>query len=127
MKLTPILFVESIEKSLPFWVDRVGFQKTVEVPEGDHLGFVILVKDGAEVMLQTWEGVKRDNPNLISSQQAVTTLFVEVDNFADIRKRIAGVPVAMEERVTFYHMREIAVREPGGHIVVFAAQETPPK
>jgi hypothetical protein len=124
MKLTPILFVESIEKSLPFWVDRVGFQKTVEVPEGDHLGFVILVKEGAEVMLQTWEGVKKDNPNLMSSQQAVTTLFVEVDNFADIRKRVAGVPVVMEERVTFYHMREIAVREPGGHIVVFAAQES---
>jgi len=123
MKLTPILFVESIEKSLPFWVDRVGFQKTVEVPEGDHLGFVILVKDGAEVMLQTWEGVKKDNPNLMPSQQAITTLFVEVDNFADIRKRVAGTPVVMEERVTFYHMREIAVREPGGHIVVFAAQE----
>lgn len=123
MKLTPILFVESIEKSLPFWVDRIGFQKTVEVPEGDNLGFVILVKDGAEVMLQTWEGVKKDNPNLMSSQQSITTLFVEVDNFADIRKRVSGCPVVMEERVTFYHMREIAVREPGGHIVVFAAQE----
>lgn len=123
MKLTPILFVESIEKSLPFWVDRVGFQKTVEIPEGDHLGFVILVKDGAEVMLQTWEGVKKDNPNLMPSQQSISTLFVEVDNFADIRKRVDGVPVVMEERVTFYHMREIAVREPGGHIVVFAAQE----
>lgn len=123
MKLTPILFVESIEKSLPFWVDRIGFQKTVEVPEGDNLGFVILVKDGAEVMLQTWEGVKKDNPNLMSSQQSIITLFVEVDNFADIRKRVSGCPVVMEERVTFYHMREIAVREPGGHIVVFAAQE----
>ncbi len=123
MKLTPILFVESIEKSLPFWVDRVGFQKTVEIPEGDRLGFVILVKDGAEVMLQTWEGVKKDNPNLMPSQQATTTLFVEVDNFADIRKRVSGCPVVMEERVTFYHMREIGVREPGGHIVVFAAQE----
>lgn len=123
MKLTPILFVESIEKSLPFWVDRVGFQKTVEIPEGDRLGFVILVKDGAEVMLQTWEGVKKDNPALMPSQQSVSTLFVEVDNFADIRKRVAGAPVVMEERVTFYHMREIGIREPGGHIVVFAAQE----
>jgi uncharacterized glyoxalase superfamily protein PhnB len=127
MKLTPILFVERIEKSLPFWVDKIGFTKTVEVPEGDHLGFAILVKDGAEVMLQTWEAVQKDNPNLMSSQQAITTLFIEVENFADIRKRLAGVPVVMEERVTFYHMREIAVREPGGHIVVFAAQEAAPK
>src|SRR5512140_2310881 len=108
MKLTPILFVQRIEKSLPFWVDKIGFTKTVEVPEGDHLGFVILVKDGAEVMLQTWEGVQKDNPNLMSSQQSVTTLFIEVDDFADIRKRVQGAPVVMEERVTFYHMREIA-------------------
>jgi len=33
-KLTPILLVKEIEPSLPFWVDRLGFKKTVEVPEG---------------------------------------------------------------------------------------------
>ena len=50
---TPVLIVEEIEKSLPFWVDRLGFQKPVEVPDGDRLGFAILVNDGAEVMFQT--------------------------------------------------------------------------
>ena len=33
MKITPVLIVEEIEKSLPFWIDRMGFAKTVEVPE----------------------------------------------------------------------------------------------
>ena len=32
MKLTPVLLVDSIEKSLPFWVDRMAFEKTAEVP-----------------------------------------------------------------------------------------------
>ena len=41
-KLTPILTVESIEPCLPFWMDALGFTKTVEVPHGDALGFVIL-------------------------------------------------------------------------------------
>jgi hypothetical protein len=31
-KLTPILTVEAIEPSLPFWVDALGFTKTVDVP-----------------------------------------------------------------------------------------------
>jgi len=47
MKITSVLLVDEIEKSLPFWVERMGFEKTVEVPEGDRLSFVILVRDGA--------------------------------------------------------------------------------
>ncbi len=65
MKITPVLIVEEIEKSLAFWVDRIGFVKTVEVPEGDRLGFVILVRDGAELMLQTAESVRKDAPQFV--------------------------------------------------------------
>ena len=42
MKLTPVLIVEAVERSLPFWVDRMGFTKTVEVPDEDKIGFAIL-------------------------------------------------------------------------------------
>ena len=52
-RLTPVLMVEAIEPCLPFWVDRLGFSKTVEVPHGDRLGFAILVRDGVELMYQT--------------------------------------------------------------------------
>jgi uncharacterized glyoxalase superfamily protein PhnB len=123
MKLTPVLCVDEIEKSLPFWVDRIGFTKTVEVPEGSHLGFVILVKDGAEVMLQTWESVKKDAPALAPDGPATATfLFIEVEDFANILKRVAGCEIALPDRTTFYGMREIVVREPGGHLVCFAAK-----
>ncbi|HEY1213491.1 MAG TPA: hypothetical protein VGE93_07640 [Bryobacteraceae bacterium] len=53
MKITPILTVERIETSLPFWVERMGLEKTVEMPDGDRLGFVILTRSGTELMLQT--------------------------------------------------------------------------
>ena len=123
MKLTPVLLVEEIEKSLPFWVDRLGFTKTVEVPEGNRLGFVILVKDGAEVMLQTVESVRKDAPSLVPKDRNTgASLFIEVDDFADTLKRIEGCPIALAERTTFYGMREIVVWEPGGHLVCFAAR-----
>ena len=51
-KLTPVIMVDAIEPCVPF-LERVGFAKTAEVPEGDRLGFVILAKDGVEVMYQT--------------------------------------------------------------------------
>jgi hypothetical protein len=123
MKITPVLMVEEIEKSLPFWLDRMGFAKTVDVPEGDRLGFVILVRDGAELMLQTVESVRKDSPQFAPRSSSYNAgLFIEVEHFDDVLKRLEGYPTALPERTTFYGMREIGVHEPSGHIVVFAAR-----
>jgi len=37
-KSTPVLIVEAIEPSLPFWQERLGFERPVEVPDGERLG-----------------------------------------------------------------------------------------
>src|SRR3982751_3152051 len=123
MKITPVLIVSEIEKSIPFWVHRMGFEKTVEVPEGDRLGFVILARNGAELMLQTQASVQKDTPQFApSSQTNQTALFIEVDDFEDVLKRLNNYPITMPERIAFYGMREIGVFDPNGHVVVFAAR-----
>ena len=123
MKITPVLMVDSIEASLPFWIDRMGFTKTVEVPEGDHLGFTILVHEEGELMLQTIESVRKDTPQFTPNGDSSSVgLFIEVSDFSDILARLEGYPIAMPERTTFYGMREIGVKEPSGHIVVFSAR-----
>jgi len=122
MKITPVLIVEEIEKSLPFWIGRLGFSKTVDVPEGDRLGFAILVRDGAELVLQTRESARKDAPQFVPEAANNAALFVEVEDFGDGLKRLEGYPIALAERTTFYGMREIGVFEPGGHTVVFAAR-----
>jgi catechol 2,3-dioxygenase-like lactoylglutathione lyase family enzyme len=123
MKITPVLLVNEIEKSLPFWVDRLGFTKTVEVPEGSRLGFVILAKDGGELMLQTWDSAQKDGPDLLpKDRRAFTALFIEVGDFADILKRLQGWPITLAERTTFYGMREIGVHDPDNNAVVFATR-----
>jgi Glyoxalase/Bleomycin resistance protein/Dioxygenase superfamily len=123
MKITAVLLVQEIEKSLPFWVERMGFEKTVDVPEGDRLGFVILVCGKAELMLQSIESVRKDAPQFVPGNGcAVSALFIEVDDFADTVRRLQGYDIALPERTTFYGMREIGVVEPGGHTVIFAAR-----
>jgi hypothetical protein len=124
MKLTPVLIVEEIEKSLPFWIDRMGFQKTVEVPEGEKIGFVILAREGAELMMQSIESVRKDVAAFAPDGPITRCcgLFIEVEDLEDIRKRLAGYPIALPERLTFYGMREIGVSEPSGHTVIFAAK-----
>ena len=34
-RITPVLLVKEIEPLIPFWVDRLGFAKTIEVPDGN--------------------------------------------------------------------------------------------
>jgi hypothetical protein len=123
MKITPVLIVEEIEKSLPFWVERLGFVKMAEVPEGERLGFVILAQHGMELMLQSTESVRKDTPQFVSEgNPSGITLFIDVDDFDDVRKRLGDYPVALPERTTFYGLREIGVRGPGGHAIIFASR-----
>ncbi len=35
-RITPVLFVKEIEPVLPFWVDALGFARTIEVPHGTN-------------------------------------------------------------------------------------------
>lgn len=120
-KLTPILFVEKIEPLLPFWTDHLGFTKTVEVPEGDHLGFVILQQGAVEVMYQTYASVDKDMPAVAADvRKGPTFLYIEVENLDALKPALNAADVYMKERTTFYGAREIGVRDPAGHFLTFA-------
>ena len=120
-KLTPVLFVDAIEPSLEFWVTRLGFQKTVEVPHGDRLGFVLLAHSGVEVMLQSRASLAEDLPSVAALPRGISSLvYLDVPDFEAVRQRLEGCEIVVPMRKTFYGATEIGVREPGGHVVVFA-------
>ena len=119
-KISPVLQVESIEPVLSFWTERLGFQVTAEVPHGDHMGFVILEKDGYEVMYQTRASVEADASTLAGHPLAGTILFIEVDDIDAIESALADAEVLVPRRTTFYGSTEIFVREPAGNVVGFA-------
>jgi uncharacterized glyoxalase superfamily protein PhnB len=118
MKITSVLIVDKVEASLDFWVGRMGFEKTIDVPAEDGISFAIVVKDGAELMLQSMSSVQRDEPKFAKPSHAA--LFIEVENLDEVKKRLEGYPIVMPERETFYGMKEVGIFEPGGHTVVFA-------
>lgn len=129
-KITPVLFVESLEPCLGFWVDRLGFEIIAEVPTdpskdpaGQSVGFIILTRDDVTVMLQTRASVDLDIPGALSGPLSSNgvSLYVEVDDLAPILIAIEGCEVTLPERTTFYGKHEIGVRSPGGFSIVFAA------
>ncbi len=130
-RITPVLLVKEIEPVVPFWVDRLGFAKTIEVPDGNKLGFVAFQKGAAEVMYQTYASVEKDAPKEVSetARRGPTYLYMEVDNLDAVLAAMKDVKIVMPVRTAFYGMKEFSVQDPGGHFITFAqpvAQPVPP-
>jgi catechol 2,3-dioxygenase-like lactoylglutathione lyase family enzyme len=117
------LLVPSIEDCLPFWVDRLGFARTVEVPHEGKIGFVILKRGELELMLQSHASVLGDVAG-VDPAGFRAALYIECDKLAPIRKALTDWPRVVPERTTFYGAREIIVRDPAGNLVSFASRET---
>lgn len=120
-KLTPVILVNEIEPCLSFWTDRLGFQATVTVPEGDKIGFVILVNGAVEVMYQSRASVARDVPALAAEPFGSRShLFIEVESLKEFIPRVQGADIIIPPRKTFYGSDEIGVRAPCGTTVILA-------
>ena len=121
-KSTPVLHVKSVEPSLKFWTERFGFKKTIEVPEGDHLGFIAMENGAVEVMYQTYSGMKADpaNPLAQAVEQGLSFLFMEVSDINVVAEFLKGAEIVQPVHDTFYGSKEIVVKEPGGHFVIFS-------
>src|SRR5882724_9429631 len=129
-RITPVLLVKEIEPVIPFWVGRLGFTKTIEVPDGNKLGFVTFQKGAAEVMYQTYTSVEKDAPKEVAATagKGPTYLYMEVDNLDAVLASMKDVKLVMPVRTAFYGMRELSVQDPGGHFITFAqAVVAPPK
>jgi uncharacterized glyoxalase superfamily protein PhnB len=118
-KVTPILVVDAIEPALPFWHGQLGFEKVVEVPHEGRLGFVLLARDGHEVMLQTRASIAADVA-AVAALDPACAIYCDVDSLDAAIEAAKGAEVLVPRRTTFYGAEEIWVRDPTGAIVGFA-------
>ena len=120
-RITPVLFVPEVEPCVKFWVERMGFQKTVEVPDGDKLAFAMLQKGSVELMYQSYASADKDVTAISQVvRKGPTFLYVEVDSLDAAIAAAKGSEVVMPVRTTFYGSREIGIKDPAGHFVTFA-------
>jgi len=121
-KLAPVLIVDRIEPLLPLW-DALGFRRTAEVPHGEGLGFVILERDGVEVMYQTLDSVGADEPRVLEGSRppGAAVIFIEVDDLEAMAKALpSGTEVINARRQTFYGSTETIFRDGAGNVITLA-------
>lgn len=120
VKVTSVLPVASVEESLPFW-QALGFEVTVSIPDGSLIGFVILVKDATEVMLQSFGSIGADQPVLAqAARRGASFVFIEVADLSLGIEALAAFELISPRRETFYGSTEATWREPSGHLVTLA-------
>ncbi len=118
-KITPILVVESVDQNLPFWQNQLGYKVTVSVPHGAATGFVILAREGSEMMLQSIDCVT-DDLKLPTIKVGDVLLYADTDSLDKTMQQNKDAQIVIHKRKTGYGATEVWVRTPAGQIMGFS-------
>jgi lactoylglutathione lyase len=121
-KLTPNLLVASVERSLAFYVDTLGFARGMTVPDQSPFAFASVASGAVEIFLNDAAGAVKEYPAFAGRPIGATaTLFIEVEGVNALHDRLNGrVKVVMPIETKFYGMREFAIEDPDGYVITFA-------
>jgi len=126
--VTPNLIVSDIDRSTAFYRDVLDFSIVTTVPESPPYVFVWLQRDDVNVFLNALRGAQEDLPELSERPIGGTlSLFMTIES-----EDVAGGVDAMCHAVggkarlvmplkdQFYGMREFAIEDPDGYVIIFA-------
>src|SRR5471030_422546 len=115
-KLTPNLLVASVERSLTFYVDTLGFQRGMTVPDQSPFAFASVTGGPIEIFLNDAAGAVKEYPGFAGKPLGCTgTLFIEVEGVDALHDRLQSTAtIVMPIETKFYGMREFAIADPDG-------------
>ena len=122
-KLTPNLVVASVERSLAFYVDVLGFERGMTVPEQSPFVFGSVSSGPVEIFFNDAAAAIKEYPSFAGKPIGATgTLFVELDEGVDaLHERVkARAKIVMPLEDKFYGTREFALADPDGYLITFA-------
>ncbi|HEY6307133.1 MAG TPA: VOC family protein [Candidatus Angelobacter sp.] len=114
-KITPNLMVHDVTSSLKFYEQVLGLQRRLTVPDREPYVFVSLVAGEVEIFLnQDQSGAK--------PQAGGMSLYMELQGLDQLLDRVQqhGTKIEVPLNETFYGMREFAVLDPDGYMIIFA-------
>jgi lactoylglutathione lyase len=121
-KLTPNLLVASVERSLTFYVDVLGFTRGMTVPEQPPLVFGAVTSGPLEIFFNDAAIAVKEYPAFAGKPLGATgTMFVEMNEIDAFHNRIEPhVRITMPLVTQWYGMREFAIEDPDGYVITFA-------
>jgi uncharacterized glyoxalase superfamily protein PhnB len=120
--VTPNLVVASVERSLAFYRDVLGFTVTATVPDAAPYVFASLRAGGVEIFLNAPEPAAAEYPMFAGRAIGGTlTLFIGVTGIAAAYAAIAPmVKMVMPLEHKWYGVTEFAFEDPDGYVITYA-------
>ncbi len=121
-KLTPNLLVASVERSLAFYIDTLGFERGLTVPEQSPFVFASVTSGPIEIFFNDAATAVKEYPAFGGKPLGATgTMFIELEGVEALHDRLrSSVKIVMPLVTQFYGMREFAIEDPDGYVVTFA-------
>ncbi|MCX4255023.1 MAG: bleomycin resistance family protein [Bacilli bacterium] len=122
--ITTNIMVKSVEDTLDFYINKLGFVKVLSVPmEGDVFDFAIVKKDNMAIMFQEQNNLEEEYPTLkVDEIKPTFTLFITVKNVNDVYLELKDkVDIAKDPHKTFYGKDEFAIFDNNGNILTISA------
>jgi uncharacterized glyoxalase superfamily protein PhnB len=120
----PNLVAADMARAVAFYRDVLGFDLVRSVPDEAPFVFAWLQRGGATVFFNDRKAVEHDLPGLVAGPIGGTfTLYVTMTGvdalYASVKDRVAVVmPIVTQP----YGMREFAIRDSEGYVVMFAEE-----
>ena len=121
-KLTPNLIVSSVEHSLAFYCEVLGFTKTGTVPDRSPHVFAVVQSGPVEIFFNAQGPAIEEYPGMAGKSIGGTlTLYIEVSGVEKTYDDLKGrVKVTMPLERKFYGVTEFAFEDPDGYVITFA-------
>jgi uncharacterized glyoxalase superfamily protein PhnB len=123
-KVTPNLIVADMEKSLKFYRDTLGFSVSQTVPDKAPFIFAWMTHGDAVVFLNQHMPPQPGQPDLFAGRQigGTMSLYFAMESIEEFLKTVEarGVKIAVPLHKEFYGMKEFAVHDPDGYLLIFA-------
>lgn len=134
-KITANLMVANVNEALDFYEKVLGFALVMGVPEDSQqivtslaghtpLGFAIVKRDEAELMLQSQRSLAGELPEFQKRPVGgAVTLYFQIANARELYDRIKGqVTILKDLHRTFYGAEEFHIRDCNGYVLTFASR-----
>src|SRR5947209_1777905 len=112
--VTPNLIASDIDRSAAFYRDVLGFQQIATVPEQPPFVFIWLKHGAVDVFLNVPQGTP--------PAAGTNSTYIKLQGIDELAARVAkaGVKFAIPMHTEFYGMKEFAVTDPDGYLIIFA-------
>ncbi|MFD2144585.1 VOC family protein [Mucilaginibacter antarcticus] len=122
--LTPNIFTKDMKASIAFY-KLLGFKISMQLPEeGDELVWANLSNGGVNIMLQSFDSLGNDLPEVNRANGASLLLYINVKNIRELFEQVKDKVVVLKNiDVTFYGATEFSVKDSNGYVLTFAEHE----